>query len=392
MRPLPLLLAVPGAAEVQVGPDLVDPLSDVGISGVLGGEHRRRVDDDAEVARHVLGPGPGRRLQQPSQPALAERLDLGWRQPHDVAYDRAADDRAGVGQLGQRVPLPGVGTADPGGREAGQLGGGRLADGHGAGTVGRGPPQLGGERRQGQPARLGPGDLLDLDVVPRELGEEPGRPILAVLAPGGGDHQGAPRPGDGDIEQPALLVEELGGQRGRRRVGALAARSPTAASGVDRVNQFVHAEQGGPHSQVGPGAFLYACHHHQVPFEPLGAMSGEDADGITLGGTFGQGVSGDLLATEAVEEQPRQPRRQPGGEAGGRVEQRDNCVQITIGGGATGPAGRTRRLPGRAKAGRVPDGPEHLVRGRAGPGALPRRGQQARNPPRRIRRPGRQSR
>src|SRR5215467_14035092 len=76
--PLPLLLAVPGAAEVQVMPDLVDPVADHGRVGAGGGEHGGRVDEDPEVPDHVRGPGARGDLEQPAQPAPVERLDLGW--------------------------------------------------------------------------------------------------------------------------------------------------------------------------------------------------------------------------------------------------------------------------------------------------------------------------
>jgi len=113
-------------------------------------------------------------------------------------------------------------------------------------------------------------------------------------------------------------------------------------------------------------------------------MSSEDADGITLRGSFGQGVPGNLLTTQAVKKQPRQPRRQPGGEPGGRVEQRDHSVQIAVGGRAACPACRAHRLPGGAEARRLPHGPEHVVRGPTGFCALPGGGQQAGDPRRRI--------
>ena len=179
--PLPLLLAVPGAAEVQVMPDLVDPLADHGRVGASGGEHGGRVDEDPEVPDHVRGPGARGDLEQPAQPAPVERLDLGRRQPDQQAVRRGGD-RPGIGQLGELVPLPRVGATDPGSGEPGELGGGGLAQCGRVVRVGRGPAQVGGQRGQRKPPRRAPGNVLDLDLVTGKLGQEPGRPFLAVVA------------------------------------------------------------------------------------------------------------------------------------------------------------------------------------------------------------------
>jgi hypothetical protein len=47
LGPFPLLGAVPGTAEVEVMPDLVDPLRDVGVIGALSGQDRGGVDHRA---------------------------------------------------------------------------------------------------------------------------------------------------------------------------------------------------------------------------------------------------------------------------------------------------------------------------------------------------------
>jgi len=153
-----LLGAVPGAAEVQVVPDLVDPVRHGLFGRPVGGEHGGGVDDRAEVAQHVRPARADRRLQQPAQPAPSERLDLGRGQPDGLTRGH---DRGGVGQLGQRVPLSRVRGADPG---SGQLGRGGPADGGRPGGVG-GPAQVDDQRGQGQPAVTGAGDPADGEVV-----------------------------------------------------------------------------------------------------------------------------------------------------------------------------------------------------------------------------------
>ena len=49
---------------------------------------------------------------------------------------------------------------------------------------------------------------------------------------------------------------------------------------------------------------------------PLAPVRGEDGDGIALRAALGQRVAGDLLAGQAVEEEPRRAGRQPGAEPG----------------------------------------------------------------------------
>jgi len=90
---LTLARPVPGAPEVKVVPDVVDPLRDGGLGGAVGDEHGCGVNDGAEVAQHVRLPGAGGGLQQPAQPAAGEGLHLRRRQPDPLARWH---DRAGV--------------------------------------------------------------------------------------------------------------------------------------------------------------------------------------------------------------------------------------------------------------------------------------------------------
>ena len=104
---------------------------------------------------------------------------------------------------------------------------------------------------------------------------------------------------------------------------------------------------------------------------PLDRCAVRTAHRLARLGPLGQRVAGDLLAGQAVQEQPRRPRRQPVGEPGRRVEQRDHRVQVGVGRGAPAAARRAGRLPRRGQAGGVPHGPQHVVRGPAVRGGLP---------------------
>ena len=255
-------------------PDLVDPLGDVGVVGALRGEHGGRVDHRAEVAEHAGRARADRRLDQPAQPALGECLDLRRRQP-----DLAVGQRAESGQLGQRVPLPRAGAAHPGGGQPGQLGRGRPAQLRRAGRVGDGAPQVRGQRGQRQPALARRGHVLDLDLVAGQLGQEPGRPVLAVLAADRGDDQAPPRPGDRDVEQPALLVEQLGAQRGRGRVGG-GLRGPDRLPPHRRARPCRAASRAAAgRARCPPGRPATTTRSHSRPLAPV---RGEHRDGIAL--------------------------------------------------------------------------------------------------------------
>ena len=108
-------------------------------------------------------------------------------------------------------------------------------------------------------------------------------------------------------------------------------------------------------------------------------MRGQDPDGIAVRGVISEGVPRDLLAGHAVKEQRGRARRQPDGEPGRGVEQRAHRVQVAVGRGATGAARGGHRLPCGGQAGRVPYGPEHVVR-IAVVGGLPRQRQQIGHP------------
>ena len=116
-RELPLLVVVPGAAEVQVVPDVVDALLDSRLAGALGGQNRRRVDDRAQVPQYVRGRGPGAASSSQRSPRLVN--DSTW---DGDSWMVPPVSGPGIGQRGQRVPLPRVRAADPGRGEPGQLG------------------------------------------------------------------------------------------------------------------------------------------------------------------------------------------------------------------------------------------------------------------------------
>ena len=104
-------------------------------------------------------------------------------------------------------------------------------------------PQVGGQSRKRQPAPVGAGDTLDLNLVAGQLIEEPGRPLLAVLRADGSHDELAPRSRHRDVEQPAFLGQQPCG-RCRGRCGCLPAWC--GADGLPaghHVDKLVHTEQ-----------------------------------------------------------------------------------------------------------------------------------------------------
>ena len=113
-------------------------------------------------------------------------------------------------------------------------------------------------------------------------------------------------------------------------------------------------------------------------------MSREDADGLTGRCPPRQCVARDLLAGQAVKEEPGRPGGQAHGEARGGLEERDHRVEVAVGRGAVGPAGRARCLPRPGQAGGVPHRPQGVVRVAVARGVAGER-QQGCHPPGRVR-------
>ena len=169
--------------------------------------------------------------------------------------------------------------ADPGRGQPGQLGGGGLPDGQRAAAVGGGPAQVRDQGRHGQPAvHSGAAGPLDRHVVAGQLGQEPGRPLVSVLAPRGGNHQPPPGPGDRDVEQPAFLGQQLGGQQ--RGVHIRAQGAAGHLTGMRNFGQLVGAQQRAAPPQVRPDLLLDAGDHHHVPLQALGPVRGQHPDTV----------------------------------------------------------------------------------------------------------------
>ncbi len=152
--------------------------------------------------------------------------------------------------------------------------------------------------------------MLDLDVIAGKLGEESRWALLTVCGSDRGHYQLASSPGHGDVEQAALVGDNL----------AVAATAATSLPGVvsprlttsDDLDKLVHAKQGAALEYIRPCPFLHASDDHQIPFESLGPVRRQHGDGLAARRALGQRVAPViLLASQAVQERPRRSVRQP---------------------------------------------------------------------------------
>ena len=163
---------------------------------------------------------------------------------------------------------------------------------------------------------------------------------LLVLAAHRGDEQPLGGPGDRDEEQPGLVVADrrLGGPQG-----------PAAAG--HHVDEVLGAEQRAAQPQVGPDALLHAGDDDERPLATGGALRGQQRDARRpTGRPRDEGVAGDVLALDVVEEGVGAAPRQPVDEARGGVEQRDDGVEVAVGARPRRAAAERDRAPASAPA------------------------------------------
>ena len=195
-----------------------------------------------------------------------------------------------------------------------------------------------------------------------ELLDEAAGPVL-LAARDRGDDQAVAGSGDGDVEQPALLGQQLGPPVGGRRLAVGLERADLRRLGGGR--QVVGTEQRAPQPQVGPDALLHAGHDDERPLEALAGVGGHHPDGVALGGALRQRVAGHLLRLDVVDEPEHRAVRQPVDVARGRVEQRQHGVERPVGERAARAAGHALLLQAAGQAAGLPQRPQDLLGGAA---------------------------
>ena len=157
-----------------------------------------------------------------------------------------------------------------------------------------------------------------------ELVEEPGRAGRSSLAGHRGDEQPVAGPGGGDVEQPALLVEQLGAS-GRRR------RRPGAPVGAARSTRSLRAEQGAAQPQVGPEPSCTPATATTSHSRPLAACAVSTRTASPSGARSAPACRPGSAGPQVVEEDLRPAPGQPVDEPGRGVEQRHHRVQVAVG-------------------------------------------------------------
>ena len=263
-------------------------------------------------------------------------------------------------------------------RQPGEPAAGRLAQRR-VGVRGRDPAQLGDQpgRRERPARRRRRGRERHAELL-----EEAARPVLAALAAAHRrDHEPLPGTGHRDVEQPALLGQQLGPAVGR----------PLGAAGREALDgQLPRPEQGAALPQVRPDALLDARHDDQPPLEALAGVGGQHPHRVAVGGALRQRVGRDLLRRDVLEERQRARAGQPVDVARRGVEQPDDRVEGPVGDSAARPAARAVALQPVGQPGRLPGRPEHVLdRPRPARAALGRRPDRVQQPAQQGQRPRR---
>ena len=107
----------------------------------------------------------------------------------------------------------------------------------------------------------------------------------------GGDDEPPPRPRDRDVEEPALLGEQRAPAAGGR------SRPPAGSTRPRRSEDSNHRDGAGP-----ARLFLHPGDDHEIPLQSLGAVRGQQTDGVGRDRLLGEGVGRDLLRLDLLDE------------------------------------------------------------------------------------------
>ena len=349
-----LLRRLPRRVEGEGVPHGVEALhEDVEIGGGASGGDL--VGQDVHHVAESLGRGGGGvglhlAPEEPLQGAGVGELVEGAAGQHDGPVAVAQRDLV-LGRLVHAPPAVRVRGGDQRaavlvgeGGEPGEAAGRGLPEVFRDARVDGGGAQFGDERGHGQRAARAAGDVLGLDA---EFGQE-ARGLVAVV--GGclhrGDDEAFTRARGGHVEQAALLGEQ---RPGGEWFGEAVA--PDA----------VGLQQGAAAAQIRPEPLLDARDDDEPPLQPLGAVRGHQAYGVRPYGAPGEGVGGDVLGVDLLQEvQGAAPAGALLGAGGGR-EQRAHGVEVPVGvaaGRAAAAGGPLQALgPGRA----LPEVPQRLL-------------------------------
>src|SRR5699024_9019788 len=145
---LTLLVRLPRATEVQVGPDLVHASTDLVGGAALGHEDGDCVQDGPQCGGRVSGGCPGGPLEEPAKLAIGEALHLGGGDTDRVLLTGQGQI---IGEGCQGIPLGGIGSAYPFFGQPRQVTCRGVPQRFGGRRVGHDRAQIRHERGQGEP-------------------------------------------------------------------------------------------------------------------------------------------------------------------------------------------------------------------------------------------------
>ena len=318
-------------------------------------------------------------LQHPAQRATEDLLDV--RRGHRDDLAGRAQRRVG-GQRGEAVPVVRVRRRGrPASASRASWAAARARRG-GARACGSGPSGAHTARRSSPTSsastRARPGRCTGRPTVALvggqriQLVEEPRR-LLVAAALHRADQQGLPRPGARDVEQPPLLGEQrrdprhggAGGLGDPGERGRPAARCPAgcrAAAGPARRPPGRRARRRRRHSR--PRA---ACAVSSATASRRGVRAASVSPGSCWSARYSV-----KAATSAPGSRSAKPR--------GGVEEREDGVEVAVGGSADRAAAGAGVAPALLEAAGLPDPPEHLLGALAVAGRVAGDGEQRRRP------------
>ena len=352
MRLAPRALGHPPRPEPQPPPARVDLGAQLGERGVgqLGDDVVDEGADRRGPQRDALAPD-GR--EEPAQAAVGEVGHLRRRDRHRLAR---RTHWVVARQVAQRPPRGGVGSAHAGPGRHGEQVEGRLGDPRvGADDL---TAQLADESGEAHGARhLGvrphlvrhPRALRRVDEV------EVDRRLLVLVAHGGDDEPFGGS-GHGDVEEAGLVVADrgLGGAEAHRPVG-------------QHVDEVLRPEDGAAQAQVGPDPLLHARDDDDAPLATGGGLRRHEGDPAATLTTDEQRVPGHVLSQHVLEEGLGPGRGQPVDEARDGVEEGEDGVEVSVGPLPRRAAGKCRPPPRLGHPCRLPDLPQHRLRGHPRP-------------------------
>ena len=141
-----------------------------------------------------------------------------------------------------------------------------------------------------------------------------------------------------------------------------------AEARIAQVHKVAGAQQGAAHGGVGPGAFLQTAYIYGAPGLTCGECWGENLDRVLAYAAGGEGVHGQVLRVDEVEELLGTGAAHLLVEAVGSFEETNHGVEVAVGGIGVRACAARLGDPGLFEAAGFPECPEHFGAGRFGAG------------------------